>query len=646
MKYLFLSILLFILLPVKALAQLCTGSLGDPVALYTFGAGPTGTGPALPAGVTTYLYVGDCPNDGFYTLTNFTFGCFGGSWGTLTGDHTPNDNGGYFMVVNASIEPGDFYLDTVRGLCGITTYEFSAWIANMMRIEACNNNGIKPNLTFSIETVTGAILTQYNTGDIPSSPSVRPDWKQYGTFFTTPVSVTSVVVRIKNNAPGGCGNDLALDDITFRPCGPAISAVEVNSGQSSFDRCEGDTSTLQLKGSYTAGYVSPVLQWQESKDLGRTWKDIPFATSSSYTVKPNPANGFYYFRLGIAESGNQGIAACRIYSKPVIMSYSPIPFAQVTNYVFGCYGQPIALFAAGGSTYEWTGPNSFYSTLQGPRIDSAQFTDEGRYYVTITSAQGCSDTASVYLLVSPAARATAGPDTYICEGSGTTLSASGGERYFWYPVEDLVNDTFANPIASPTETTLYTVVVTNQYQCKDTAFQKVNVWKKTQANAGPDQRTRKGIPVNLNASIGGTDVSFSWSPLTGMDDPSSLTPRINASVSGFYRLDVNSIHGCGKASDAVYVKVYDKITIPNAFSPNGDGINDTWAIEPLDLFFDAVLEVYNRYGQLVFRNVGLYNNSWKGTFNNKPLPVGTYYYLLDLKIAGEVPMKGTLTILR
>jgi len=91
--------------------------------------------------------------------------------------------------------------------------------------------------------------------------------------------------------------------------------------------------------------------------------------------------------------------------------------------------------------------------------------------------------------------------------------------------------------------------------------------------------------------------------------------------------------------------VYDKIIIPNAFSPNGDGINDTWNIEPLDLFNDADLQVYNRYGQLVFRNVG-YIKPWDGTRNGTPLPVSTYYYILDLKIKNEKPMTGSVTILR
>src|SRR4051812_45523029 len=125
-----------------------------------------------------------------------------------------------FMLVNASVQPGVFYLDTVRGLCGNTTYEFAAWIINVLLPTSCGGAGNQPNLTFSIEKTDGTVLQSSNTNNIP--PSSPPTWKQYGFFFTTPSAVSDIVLRIVNNAPGGCGNDLALDDITFRPCGPQI----------------------------------------------------------------------------------------------------------------------------------------------------------------------------------------------------------------------------------------------------------------------------------------------------------------------------------------------------------------------------------------------------------------------------------------
>ncbi|RYZ21921.1 MAG: gliding motility-associated C-terminal domain-containing protein, partial [Chitinophagaceae bacterium] len=196
-------------------AQLCTGSLGDPIVRTTFGNGAN-PGPRLPSAALGYSYVAnDCPNDGSYTLRNASNACFGSTWHTVASDHT-GDAGGYFMVVNASNNPGDFYVDTVRGLCSGTTYEFAAWVLNISRTNGCNGTPIQPNITFRIERTNGTVLGTYNTGNIPPAPS--PEWKQFGFFFTTTASVADVVVRMTNNAPGGCGNDLLLDDITFRPC--------------------------------------------------------------------------------------------------------------------------------------------------------------------------------------------------------------------------------------------------------------------------------------------------------------------------------------------------------------------------------------------------------------------------------------------
>ena len=200
LKFLTISLLFsFIFLP-KVNAQLCQGSLGDPVVNITFGAG-SNPGPPL-GNLTNYTYAShDCPDDGYYTIGNSTNNCFGRTWRSLFTDHTPGDVNGYMMIVNASVNPGDFFVKTVDGLCPNTTYEFASWIFNVLQPFACGGNGIKPNITFNIETTTGTVLKSYQTGDIPMSGS----WVQYGFFFSTTTAENSVVLRMTNNAPGGCG---------------------------------------------------------------------------------------------------------------------------------------------------------------------------------------------------------------------------------------------------------------------------------------------------------------------------------------------------------------------------------------------------------------------------------------------------------
>src|SRR6478609_5759774 len=229
-------------------AQLCKGSLGDPVINITFGNGAN-TGNPLAAATTTYTFVTtSCPNDGMYTVTNSTSNCFGNSWHTLSQDHTGGGSG-YMMLINASYDPGDFYVDTVHGLCANTTYEFAAWIVNVLRPGSCTGSGlhpIKPNLTFSIETLSGTILQTQKTGDIPEDYS--PTWKQYALSFRTPQGVNDVIVRLSTNAPGVCGNDLPLDDITLRACGPQVTASISGENSLSKDICDYNKTVYTLKG--------------------------------------------------------------------------------------------------------------------------------------------------------------------------------------------------------------------------------------------------------------------------------------------------------------------------------------------------------------------------------------------------------------
>jgi gliding motility-associated-like protein len=104
--------------------------------------------------------------------------------------------------------------------------------------------------------------------------------------------------------------------------------------------------------------------------------------------------------------------------------------------------------------------------------------------------------------------------------------------------------------------------------------------------------------------------------------------------------------GCTAESNHELINVLLPIDLPNAFTPNGDGINDTWTIGGLDTYRNAVLRIYNRWGQVVYTNSGSYNNDWDGTRNGKNLPVGTYYYVITLNQDGRENKSGDVSIIR
>jgi gliding motility-associated-like protein len=619
-------------------AQLCQGSLGDPVVNITFG---SGTNPGRPiSSSTNYTYTSaDCPSDGFYTIENSTSNCFGGTWHSVPEDHTPGDINGYMMVVNASFTPGDFFVQTVDGLCPNTTYEFAAWILNVLQSFACQGHGIKPNITFNIETTSGTVLQTYKTGDIPAGAQ---EWKQYGFYFSTTAGVTSVVLRMTNNAPGGCGNDLLLDDITFRACGPLVTASIVGAPDS-VNVCTGDNAVFTLRANVSAGYTDPVYQWQSTTDNGATWNNIAGANGVTYIRPAIASPGVYSYRLTVSERTNIGISSCSIASNTVVISVNtyPVPAASTRG---SCIGDTVTLTAADGDIFSWSGPSNFTSSLSSPFIAGATAANNGRYYVKVTSDKGCTTLDSTVVALSSKPLVNAGNDGVVCEGSTITLhsTTSNFTSFQWSPVSEISDPAIADPVAYPVGTTLYVLTASNN-ECKVADSVTIVVNKNPVVNAGPDKVIIEGQSVMLEGAASGTEVTSDWSPHLFIDQPGVLTPTVDPPANQNYVLKVSSNVGCGTVNDSMLVKVFKKVYIPNAFTPNGDGVNDTWFIETLEAYPQAEVKVFNRYGQKVFDNHGVHKD-WDGKFKGMPLSPAVYVYIIDLK-NGAPPIKGIVSII-
>jgi gliding motility-associated-like protein len=162
---------------------------------------------------------------------------------------------------------------------------------------------------------------------------------------------------------------------------------------------------------------------------------------------------------------------------------------------------------------------------------------------------------------------------------------------------------------------------------------------------GPDLTIADGASTTLNVSVTGNIVSYQWQPSTGLNNAAIKDPVASPSSTTTYTLLVIDDNNC-EASGSIKVTVSgrSKISVPNAFSPNGDGINDTWVITNLSIYPGATVDVFNRYGQPVFHSENS-NKAWDGTYNGKPLPVGTYYYIIDLK-NNEKKTAGSVTIFK
>jgi gliding motility-associated-like protein len=454
--YLFFA-LCFIFFVGSLQAQLCTGSLGDPVVQLDFGSGTAVHGPALASGITSYTYTSaNFPNDGSYTIESTTN--TPNTWWTTT-DHT---GGGYMMVVNASLSISDyFYKNTVSGLCPDTTYEFAAWVMNLLK----GTDNSTPNITFTIESTSGTILASYNTGNIPVAGSAV--WHQYGFFFTTPAGVDTVVIRMRNNKVGAApGNDIALDDITFRPCGPTVTSVVADYSSTSIEACGSAGQSYTFNGSITASvYSSPSYQWQVSTDNGATWTDIAGATGTSLTVTPT-AEGTYLYRMAAAQGTTIASLACRVVSNLITITVKDAPDApqlSVTqadcNNLFG----NITINSPTGYTY----------SIDGAAYSSAMVYSnlaEGDYTVMAKAPNGCiSDAVPVHINaggVTPAAPTVNVVQPLTCANPYGSITVNGTAAAYSFD-----NGVTWNTAATATGLAAgdYQVMVKNSYGCVSAA---------------------------------------------------------------------------------------------------------------------------------------------------------------------------------
>lgn len=657
----------WLLAGVAAAAQTsCTGGLGDPIVNITFGQGTVaGTGPPLAAGITNLAYQNaDCPPDGYYSIITETLGCFQNTWWDVLQDHTGNPNG-YFMLINASFQPSDFYIQTVDGLCGGTTYQFAAWVLNLVS----KPGEILPNITFNIEKTDGTVLQSYTTGDIPET--VGALWKQYAFYFTTPAGINSVILRMTNNAPGGDGNDIGLDDITFRPAGSSIQETIVGFPSDTIQLCANAQPVLSVDATVESCYPSEDVQWQESVDTGGSWANISGAGTTVLTRSPT-APGLYLYRLLAAQTGNLGIASCEVASQPVSVNVIPLPSPQVTVSsldTIACLGLPVVFKAApvdGGLSpdYQWlvnglpAGGDSAVFTFSGlhsgDKVDVVMTSDA----VCVVNPVVQSNIVSLPVVPIPVTGVGINASaTQVCADSVVVFTAApsnGGSSpdYQWQ----------VNGVAAGGDSAIFSdgrlqdgdvvnVVMTGSLVCSQPvgadAAVTMTVYPLPTVALDSLVVIPGGSSVQLQPAVTGDIFLYLWSPVVGLSDASVVSPVASPVVTTLYQLYVQTAEGC-HATASELVAVYYPLRMPSAFSPNGDGKNDVFRVPPQSPVTIQSLAVYNREGMRVFYTTEV-AAGWDGRYGGVAQPTGTYVWQLVFnnpitkKAEGR---KGTVVLVR
>lgn len=179
--------------------------------------------------------------------------------------------------------------------------------------------------------------------------------------------------------------------------------------------------------------------------------------------------------------------------------------------------------------------------------------------------------------------------------------------------------------------------------CSATSQQSIPVFALPIVYAGPDKTIKAGAAIQLNGTGKGEQLQFQWSPAAFIDAPKIANPVVTPPDDMTFTLTGTTGPGC-VAKDDVTIKVIDKIHVPNAFTPNNDGKNDTWKIPYLEVFDDCTVRVFSRWGEQVFSSRG-YNHPWNGTYKGVALPAGAYTWIIDYK-NGQPPQKGIVMLIR
>jgi len=309
---------------------------------------------------------------------------------------------------------------------------------------------------------------------------------------------------------------------------------------------------------------------------------------------------------------------------------------------------------------EWStmGSGSFSdpASLQTTYYPSAKDKSMGvvTLYLTSTNNASCpASSAPLTVWINAQPSAVAGPDQIVCANASVKLEAkfsntSGG---VW---KSSGNGTFSPSANQPNAsyilgtndkiegaTKLVWTAASNGACPAATDDLLLSIKQSPSIYTGPTQYVAENNSVLLKPAFTGSELKYSWSPGTFLDRDTVANPVCSPRSSVNYTISATDQFGC-VATGTLAVRLVRDVVIPNVFTPNGDSINDKWQIKNLVDYSDCHIDIYNRYGQLIYKSIG-YNIEWNGTSKGRVLSAGTYYYTIDLK-TGTKPLTGFVDI--
>jgi gliding motility-associated-like protein len=241
----------------------------------------------------------------------------------------------------------------------------------------------------------------------------------------------------------------------------------------------------------------------------------------------------------------------------------------------------------------------------------------------------------------------AGQDTQICRGNSINLHASGSGTFIWQPADILDNPAIADPVATPLQTTLFTVTLTDQWGCVNSDRISIEVRNQPVPYAGPDQILDFVFSTYLEADDPGAGETGEWSVLEGtasFEDKNNNHTMVSELSKGNNSLMWKVSNGiCPTIADTINIFVKN-LDIPTMITPNMDGKNDFFYIGGIETLGKTELIIFNRWGAIIFEDSDYKNNWFGNNLQGDPLSEDTYFYILRPEKSDEI--KGYIVIRR
>ncbi|RFM27723.1 T9SS type B sorting domain-containing protein [Deminuibacter soli] len=375
-------------------------------------------------------------------------------------------------------------------------------------------------------------------------------------------------------------------------------------------------------------------------------KQVPGSTFEINEASMQDA-GTYRLEAYDAAGGNK---CPYVQNFPVVVNATPV--TTITEKGPFCQNKTMDLVASSrlvtGTSFEWTDvvdPTIVRVKGAELKLDNLQG-DSVRYYVHAKNTNGCFYWLRVSKAIDRTPKVDFPPIANVCQNAApfelTASETAGLPGVGVFTGSGITSRGTFNPsLSAGTYSITYTYTV--QGGCSDSKTNTFKVYPVPYVDAGEDVSMFEGMSAQLKAVVQGSYTSLLWSPYEDSASSHSLTPVVHPKQTTLYTLKVTNNFGCA-VMDNVNVMVM-KFELPNAISPNGDGINDTWVIKGLSNYPNALIEIFNRWGVPLWRGNG--KTPWDGKYNGQYVPAGTYYYLIRLNDGVQKkPLSGWLEVVR